>query len=134
MFLCEIKKSICCILYINSKSSVYWQLSTLVSLDTILFFRYYIQKYFKEKRHCWMSRDHYPANIEFFKVNKKTRRRCEIYSKLTIETPEKRHLLLTLNLFHTFFQCFYCLLWTSKFSWIIPVEKSLSRSDSSHVL
>ena len=57
-----------------------------------------------------MSRDRYPANIEFFKVNKKTRRRCEIYSKLTIETPEKRHLLLTLNLFHTFFQCFYCLL------------------------
>ena len=42
-----------------------------------------------------MSRDHYPANIEFFKVKnkKKTRRRCEIYSKLTIETPERRHQL-----------------------------------------
>ena len=44
-----------------------------------------------------MSRDHYPANTEFFKVKnkKKTRRRCEIYSKLTIETPERRHQLWT---------------------------------------
>ena len=45
-----------------------------------------------------------------FKVNNRnTRKRCEIYSKLTIKTREQRHdvalvfLLLTLNIFHIFF-------------------------------
>ena len=33
----------------------------------------------------------YPANIYLFKVNNRnTRKRCEICSKLTIKTPEKR--------------------------------------------
>ena len=33
-----------------------------------------------------------PANIDLFKVhNRKTSKRCEICSKLTIETPERRH-------------------------------------------
>ena len=33
----------------------------------------------------------YPANIYLFKVNNiNTRKRCEIYSKLTIKTPERR--------------------------------------------
>ena len=60
-----------------------------------------------------------PANNYMFKVNNKnTRSRCEICSKLTIKTPERRHendvngfvlvfLLLTLNIFHTLLQCFY---------------------------
>ena len=35
---------------------------------------------------------HCPANIYLFKVNNKnTRKRCEICSKLTIKTPERRH-------------------------------------------
>ena len=33
-----------------------------------------------------------PANIYFFKVNnRKTRKRCEMCSKLTIKTPKGRH-------------------------------------------
>ena len=33
-----------------------------------------------------------PANIYLFKVNiRNTKKRCEIYSKLTIKTPERRH-------------------------------------------
>ena len=35
------------------------------------------------------------ANIYLFKVNNRnTRKRCEICSKLTIKTPEQRHLVL----------------------------------------
>ena len=35
----------------------------------------------------------YPAGIYLLKVNNRnTRRRCEIYSKLTIKTPERPHL------------------------------------------
>ena len=34
----------------------------------------------------------FPANIYLFKVNNSNiRKRCEIYSKLTIKTPERRH-------------------------------------------
>ena len=33
-----------------------------------------------------------PANIYLFKVNNRsTRKKCEICSKLTIKTPERRH-------------------------------------------
>ena len=33
-----------------------------------------------------------PANINLFKVNNRnTRKRCKIYSKLTVKTPERRH-------------------------------------------
>ena len=49
------------------------------------------------------------ANIYSFKVsNRKTRKRCEITSKLTIKTPEhfidvvQVFLLITLNIFHGF--------------------------------
>ena len=53
-----------------------------------------------------------PASIYLFKVNNRnTRRMCEIWSKLTIKTPV--FLFLTLNIFLTFFLCFYCWLWTS---------------------
>ena len=56
-----------------------------------------------------------------YKANdKNTRSKCEICSKLTIKTPEWRHwfilmsLLLTLNIFHSLFYCFYCKLWAGK--------------------
>ena len=62
-----------------------------------------------------------PANIYLFKVNnRKTRKRCEICSKLTMKIPERRpdvvlvFLLLILNIFHAFFLFFYWWLWTSK--------------------
>ena len=58
-----------------------------------------------------------PANIYLFKVdNRNTRKRGEIFSKLTIKTPGKRQ--------DNFFQCWYCWLWTSK--WIFEfVNKSI---------
>ena len=58
------------------------------------------------------------TNICLFKVNNEnTRKRCEICSKLTIETPEDvvlATLSLNLNIFRTFFQYFYYWLWTAK--------------------
>ena len=43
------------------------------------------------------------AYMYLFNVNnRKTRKSCEICSKLPLT------LLLTLNTFHTFFKCFYC--------------------------
>ena len=57
----------------------------------------------------------HPAGDYMFIVNNKNfRKRCEIHSKLTIKTPERRQwrqfvqFKLTLNIFHTLFQCFYC--------------------------
>ena len=51
-----------------------------------------------------------PANIYLFKSNNRnTRKNCQICSKLTIKTPERRHwrrsvfLLLTSKTFQTFF-------------------------------
>ena len=48
-----------------------------------------------------------PANIYLLKVNKRnTRKRCEICSKLTVKTPERRQwfrsgvFIVTLNMFH----------------------------------
>ena len=39
------------------------------------------------------NRSSYPVNIYLFKVtNRNTRKKCEIYSKLTIKTPERRQL------------------------------------------
>ena len=38
----------------------------------------------------------YPANIYFFKVNNRgTRKKCEICSKLTIKSPERRRRCFT---------------------------------------
>ena len=58
----------------------------------------------------------FPAGIYLLKIsNRNTRTRSEISSKLAIRIRMMPgSLLLTLNIFHTFFQCFYCLLWTSK--------------------
>ena len=56
----------------------------------------------------------FPAGNCMFKVhNKNSRTRGEICSKLTIKTPERCHqrhfgvLLLTFNIFHTLFYCFF---------------------------
>ena len=56
------------------------------------------------------------ANIYLFKINdRKSRKSCEICSKLTIKTPERRQgrrfgvFLLTLNIFHTVFLVFLLL-------------------------
>ena len=40
----------------------------------------------------WLCENSIPASIYLFKVNNRnTRKRCEICSKLTIKTPERRH-------------------------------------------
>ena len=69
-----------------------------------------------------LSKEINPTDIYLFKFNNgNTRKRCEICSKLTIKTPKRRQrrrsgvLLLTAIMFHTFFWCFYCWLWTSKY-------------------
>ena len=55
-----------------------------------------------------------PTGNYMFKVDNNTRTRCEICSKLTAKTPERRHwrcsgvFLLILKTFHTLFWCFYC--------------------------
>ena len=49
----------------------------------------------KDKITFWKSywEESYPANICLFQVNNRnTRKRCEICSKLTIKTLERRHL------------------------------------------
>ena len=54
-----------------------------------------------------------PANIYLFKGNNRnTNKRCEIYSQLTMKTPERSHLLslsLTLNTIQIFFLVFLLL-------------------------
>ena len=57
--------------------------------------------FFIEHLRWLLLRHEFPANIYVFKVKKRNRKWCEIYSKLTIKIPERR-------------QCFYCWQWTSK--------------------
>ena len=56
-----------------------------------------------------------PAGIYPLKINNRnTGKRCEVCSKLTIKTPERRYrrrsgvFIVNLYIFHTLFQCFYC--------------------------
>ena len=65
----------------------------------------------------------YPANIYLFKVNNRNSRKTyEICSKLTIKTQQRGHwsrsgvFIVILNIIDTFFYCFHCWLWTTKFS------------------
>ena len=63
-----------------------------------------------------------PLKMNLLKVNtRNTWKKCEMCSKLPIKIPERRQwrrygifLVVTLNLFHIFFKCFYCWLWTGK--------------------
>ena len=62
----------------------------------------------------------YIANNYLFKDNNRnTRTSCEICSKVTKKTPERRQwrrsgvFIVNLNIFHTLFQCFYFWLRTS---------------------
>ena len=65
----------------------------------------------------------FPASMYSCKVkNGNSRSMCEIFSKLTIKTPEQCQctisfwsLLLTFNRIHTLFWSFYYWLWTRKF-------------------
>ena len=54
-----------------------------------------------------------------------TRKRCEICLKLTIKHQKEvvlMFLLLTLNIIQTFFSCFYCWLWTSRYvNWLVAL-------------
>ena len=62
-----------------------------------------------------------------FKVNNRnTTKGCEICSKSTIKAPDRRQGSLCscffgiLNIFYTFFYCFYCWLWASNVTWENP--------------
>ena len=70
----------------------------------VLFIQYHA------KREVYCERTVYPAGNYMFKVNNRnTKTRCEICSKLTIKTPERRQwrrsgvFVVTLNIFHTLF-------------------------------
>ena len=53
--------------------------------------------------------NNFPTGNCMFKVNNRNpRTRCEVSSKLTIKTPERRHSSFALNIFYTLFYCFYC--------------------------
>ena len=63
----------------------------------------------------------FPANNYLFKVNNwNTKTVCEIYSELTMKTPERHQWsflmfsLLTLKRFYTLLWCCHCWLWASK--------------------
>ena len=53
-----------------------------------------------------------PTGIDLWKFNNGNAGiMCEIGSELTLKTPERR----VANKFHTFFWCFHCWLWASKY-------------------
>ena len=64
----------------------------------------------------------FPASIYLFKANNRnTRKRCEMCSKIIIKTQKDvidvilMFLLLTVNIFHRFFYCFFCWPWKNTF-------------------
>ena len=109
----------------NELSQIYWgKFAAAELLFVVLFLRlnklinlhHYSETYFWVKifkpylMKIKLFISYYYIGIYLLKVkNKSFRTRCEICSKLTINTPERRHwshlvsLLLTLNIFHTLF-------------------------------
>ena len=69
--------------------------------------------------HFWDVADFSVGNFMFKVNNGNTWAWYEICSKLTIQTPAVvlLSLLLTFNIFHTLFYCFYCELWACK--WLL---------------
>ena len=69
-----------------------------------------------------------PANIYQFKVNNSnTKTRCEICSKLTIETPERRSVVFIVNFEHISHPNLVVLLLTLNMQ--LPAEISLKNND-----
>ena len=65
-----------------------------------------------------------PAGICLFKVNNgNPKTMFEIYSKLQIKIPKLRQWHCSGSLFHIFFKCFCCRLWTSKYFFIVDFEQ-----------
>ena len=72
-----------------------------------------------------------PIGFGLLKVsNKNTKKKSEIFSRLTLKTRDRRHwrrsgiLLLALKRFHTLFWCFYCWLWAGKCSQVSKLNFS----------
>ena len=64
--------------------------------------------------HCKLTmKTDYPDNISLFKVNNRNnRKKCQICSKLTVKIDVVLvSVMLILNIFAIFFNCFYCSLW-----------------------
>ena len=88
--------------------------------------------------HWWVKQERnqriFPANIYLFNVNNRnTRKRCEICSKLTIKTPERRQWrlmfsLLTLNMFHIFSIVSIVDFEQVKVSWVVHSALSIFKS------
>ena len=54
--------------------------------------KHFVKFFCRVSLFCWPCISNKPANIYLFKVNNRnTRKKCEICSKLTIKTPERRH-------------------------------------------
>ena len=82
------------------------------------------------------------GGIYLLKVNNGNRTMCDIFSKLKIKTPERRHwcgsgnfiIFSTLNRFHKLFLCFHFWLWTRKcwlgwfLSWIKIQSEEITRN------
>ena len=81
-----------------------------VTPETVFFIRIFFLLSFSHISFCRKQVKIIPARNYMFKVNNRnTRTRCEICSKLTIKTLERRvlvSLLLTLNIFQTLFYSF----------------------------
>ena len=83
----------------------------------------------ENERKRWRQLCFHPSKHLLNVNNKNPRKRCEVCSKLTIKTSERRQcdvvlvsFLLTLNILHTFFLCYYYWLWTAKCSLGIDIH------------
>ena len=90
----------------NEPPSYSPNVSLIVILNLVITHQPWLQKMLGEPGKS-AKKDDFPAGIYLLKVNNKnTRKKCEICSKLTIKTPERRigvvlvSLLVTLNIFH----------------------------------
>ena len=85
---------------------VWWIAKIFAIWKSLEWFRTWKFKGFKDMQH--------PVDIYLLKVyNRNTRARCEICLKLTTNSLDDNvvflvSLLLTLNIFHILFYCFYC--------------------------
>ena len=89
----------------TSKSEICWWITRMI---------YYIYLVGEDNQYCRNQKNFVPANNYMFKINNRnTRTRCEICSKLTIKTPERR-LLTIVNFEHISHLVVFILLALSK--------------------
>ena len=81
-----------------------------------------IMKQRQEIKQSWAGRRNFPANLLVQSNNTNARKMCEICSKLTIKTPQRRHLRRSgaciVNLEHIS-QRFLVFLWLALNKWVL---------------